>query len=232
MGDYAIYLSFNNQEEGFRIPVNPESIEIKEGAQGKTYDIVGSGDQAGEINVIKSKKLLDISFSSIFPASHYPFVVAPLLEPMRYVNFIKGWMRAKRPIRFIYAGRVYNLADNKADINIAASIESFTWKEVAGSPGDIEYSLELKEYRFYSALKAEIAQVDGQTMVTTLPPDRPDERERPTTYTLIEGDYLWKVAHHLLGDGSRYKEIQVLNGIRDCDLKKLPIGLEILLPED
>ena len=62
--DYGIWLSYNNQEEGFQIPVNPENIEISDGINSKTYDVAG----LGEINVIKDQKLTEYSFSGFFPA--------------------------------------------------------------------------------------------------------------------------------------------------------------------
>lgn len=232
--EYGIWLSYNNQEDAFQIPVNPESIEIKESGQGKTYDIAG----LGEINVIKAPALTEISFESIFPAQdNYPFIVnnkyvsksfrtdtGLLVHP--YVNYLKKWMETKRPIRFVFTGSTF-------DINLPVSIEQFEWKEVAGSLGDIEYKLGLKKYVFYAAKKALIVQsseTEKQTVMQTQEPPRPVEKETPKTYTLVSGDSLWKVAKKVLGDGSRWKEIQILNNITDAQLGKLPIGMVLRLP--
>ena len=244
-GGYGIFLSWNNQEEGFRIPVNPESLEVKEAGQGKTYNIVGPGGstdetRAGEINVILSPKLKEIQFSSIFPAVEYPFVhdKATLFPPMKYVNDIRRWMETKHPIRFIFVKQYAELKtvvdnDIKKDIVIPASIESFEWKEVAGSPGDIEYSLSLKEYVFYSARKAVVRRNElGEETVVQLPPDRPDERVRPEMYALRPGEGLWHVARLLLNDESRYREIQELNGISDVQLRRLPVGMVLRIPQN
>jgi hypothetical protein len=246
MSEYGIYLSFNNQAEGFRIPVNPESIEVQESGNGKTYDIVGKGrgseeTRAGEVNVIKNPKLPEISFSSIFPATAYPFVVTEILfEPMYYVNLIRKWKATRHPIRFIFVGHyAEKLALQKysdKDINIPASIEKFTWKEVAGSPGDIEYTLTLKEYVFYSARKA-IVKTDqaGNTVLIQQPPKRPDERIRPDTYTLKEGEDLMDVAMRWFDkdgkpDSSRSRDIQKLNDLTDSQTKKLKAGDVIKIP--
>lgn len=223
MNNYGIWLSFNNQEEGFQIPVNPPEVEISEEGNGNTYDITG----LGQINVIKSPNLTEVSFESFFPAMPYHFVVAPtLLEPMRYVSLINKWRATKRPIRFVYTGSTF-------DINIAASIENFTWREVAGTTGDIEYSLSLKKYIFYSAKKVKVEENEDGTAKTMKVQDktRPNDKQQPKTYTLAAGDNLWKVAQKHLGDSSRAKEIQELNNLKDSDLKKLPIGLELKLPQ-
>lgn len=142
--NYGIWLSFNNQQEGFQIPVNPESIEVKDATDGKTYDIL----KLGEINVIKSPKLTEYEWSSFFPAQAYPFLATDLvLEPKQYVDYINKWKGTKRPIRFIYTSDIF-------DINEAVSIEEFQWKEVAGGEGDIEYTIRLKKYVFYAAKKS------------------------------------------------------------------------------
>ncbi|MFC6545548.1 hypothetical protein [Cohnella cellulosilytica] len=112
---YGIWLSYNNQQEGFQLPVNPSSIEISDGSKGATYDIV----ELGEINVIKNPKLTTYRFSSIFPAQLYPFVDVPLLQSVTaandsgvkvktnpYVDYITRWMATKRPIRFVFTGYV------------------------------------------------------------------------------------------------------------------------------
>jgi len=218
---YGVQLSYNNEEEKIHLPINPESIEVGEAGKGKVYDIAS----IGEINVIKDRSLTEYSFKSLFPARWYPFVTvdSPLL-PMQYIKMIEKWMTTKRPIRFIFTSDTY-------DINTAASIESFQWKEVAGSGGDIEYTLSLKKYVFYGARRLTIVSStevapdqEEEVVVAPEPPERPNDREEPTTYTLVSGDNLWKVAKAQLGDGDRWKEIQTLNDISDAELKALPTG--------
>ncbi|MEG6521142.1 LysM peptidoglycan-binding domain-containing protein [Desulfotomaculum sp. 1211_IL3151] len=244
---YAMELSFNNGADFFVVPVLPERVDISRGGKGKTYDIIGPKgrttltgaelDMGGEINVIKSPKLLEVSFSSMFPARKYPFVVAQLKPPAKYVEYITKWMKSKHPIRFIFVG--YNTlsstekkADITFDLNIAASIEQFDWREVAGSPGDIEYTIKLKEYRFYSAKKIITATDANGNTVFHEQKTRPDTRIRPLTYTLQPGDNLWKVGMKVFGRDGRWREIQKLNNLTDADLKKLPIGMVLKIPQD
>lgn len=225
MSDYGIWLSFNNQQEGFQLPVNPGTIEISDGQNGRTYDVAG----LGEINVIKSPRLTEYLFSSFFPAAYSSFVDAPiLLEPKQYIDYIETWMASKRPIRFVFTGPSF-------DINVPISIEEFRWKESAGAGGDIDYTLRLKRYVFYGAQRVVVAQrVAGGVMSEVIqqePQARPDDRVLPNTYTLVAGDTLWDVAKRFFDDGSRWREIQQLNGLTDAQVKALPIGLEILLPQ-
>lgn len=225
---YEIWLSWNNKEEEFQLPINPSSIKISQGSNSTTYDLV----DLGEINVIKSPKLLTYSFDSIFPARQdYPFANAQILSGISsdgvfynpYVYYLTKWMRTKRPIRFMMFGGRYT-------INTPASIESFEWKESAGSGGDIEYSLSLKQYVFYTAQRVSLHETAAGTGYSVAEPDRPDDRQTPTTYTMVAGDNLWKIAQTKLGDGSRWKEIQQLNGISDAEIRRLPVGKVLKLP--
>lgn len=217
---YGIWLSFNNQEKGFQLPVNPPTLEISESGSGKTYDI-GS---LGEINVIKSPQLTEISFSSEFPMERRPYVVSEkLFDPAFYVLSIKEWLDSKRPIRLVLAGLSIN-------INMAVSIEKFSWKESAGSVGDIEYDLSFKKYKFYSAQRTSVKPESTGAVLQKETPNRPDDRSPVKSYKLVAGDNLWRIAQQVLGDGSRYKEIQKLNNLSDAQLKALPIGMEIKLP--
>lgn len=245
---YAMEFSFNNGAEFFVVPVLPEKIEISRGGKGKTYDIVGPRgsttltdtelEMGGEINVIKSPKLIEVSFSSIFPARMYPFVVAQLKTPTKYLEYITRWMKSKHPIRFIFCGydastSTQNKMNVVYDLNIAASIEQFDWRESAGSPGDIEYTIRLKEYRFYSAQKiTAAADKDGNQVMYKQPPPRPDTRVRPQTYTVQQGDNLWKIGMKIFGRDGRWREIQKLNNLTNADVKKLQVGKVLKIPQD
>lgn len=219
---YGVELSFNNKAEVLQLPINPSEIEISESGQGNTYDVVG----LGQVNVIKDRELTEYSFSGLFPAQRYNFLTTKdLLHPVEYIKMIEKWMTTKKPIRFIFTSDTY-------DINTPASIESFTWKEVAGSGGDIEYDIKLKKYVFYAAKKIvkQATNGGGKVQQKTKTAARPNDKQKPKTYTMVAGDTLWKVAKTKLGDGSRWKEIQKLNGIKDFELKKLPVGKVLKLP--
>ncbi|EHQ88294.1 LysM peptidoglycan-binding domain-containing protein [Desulfosporosinus youngiae] len=217
---YGIKLSLYS--ETIELPVMPGALEIGEGGNNKTYDIVA----LGEINVIKNPKLSEYAFSSFFPAQRYPFVtVQPLLLPYEYVKLILKWMKSREPIRFVFISDTF-------DINTLASIEGFDWKEEAGRSGDIDYSLKLKKYVPYSARRAvsiSTLQTATASTQTIQAPERPNEQQTPKTYTLVAGDTLWAVAQKQLGNGSRWPELQSLNGISDADIKRLQIGQVIKL---
>lgn len=231
--DYSIQLSFNNRSEYIYFPVIPESIEFSDAGDGSTFNV----SRLGEINVIKSPKLREVSFSGIFPADYSPYHFRydardlgaqkeSYRDPYEYVKDIIRWMQTGRPVRLIFSSARYT-------VNMAVSIESFDWKETAGTVGDIQYEIQLKQYVFYAAQKVvplKNSESQAAASKTKSKPSRPDEKVKPKTVTLKAGDSLWSVAKAHLGDGARWKELQKLNGIKDAQIKKLPIGLVIKLP--
>ena len=223
MADYGIYLSVDDGAQGFRLPVNPPEIEVKIPGQGKTYRIIS----LGEINTIQTPSLSEISFESLFPAQRYPFVVGEeLLEPARYVELITEWRRQKKVVRLI-------VTDGAVDINTLASIEDFTWREVAGAVGDIEYEMTLKQYRPYGPKLVQIktqTQNDQTVAAAEKKETRPQTKPQPKVHVLKRGETLWALAQKYLGNGSRWPEIARLNGIKDSQVRSLPVGMQIKIP--
>ncbi|XID92485.1 LysM peptidoglycan-binding domain-containing protein [Paenibacillaceae bacterium WGS1546] len=219
--EYKLSLSWNNQDEGFIFPVLPAAIEINEQGNAKSYEIVGGGP----ISVIQPNSLAKISFQSYFPAGSSDPDAEPTLQPMQYVNWIMKWMNSGLPLRLIYMGE-------GVDLNLPVSVDGFDWKEVAGSPGDIEFSIKLQKYAFYGPKLVTVStQPDGSAAVKQEKAKRPDERAAPTTYRIVAGDTLIRIARKTLGDESRWKEIQKLNGISDAELRRLQIGRTLKLPK-
>ena len=223
MPDYGIYLSIDDGAQGFRLPVNPPEIEVEIPGQGKTYRIIS----LGEINSIQTPSLSEISFESFFPAQRYPFVVGEeLLEPSRYVEMIDEWRRDRKIVRLI-------VTDGTVDINMLASIEDFTWREVAGAVGDIEYEMTLKQYRPYGP---KLVQINTQTQnnqtvaVAAKKETRQQTKPQPKVHVLQRGETLWALAQKYLGNGSRWTEIARLNGIKDSQVRSLPVGMQIKIP--
>ena len=225
MADYGIYLSVDDGAQGFRLPVNPPEIEIEIPGQGKTYRIIS----LGEINMIQTPSLSEISFESFFPAQRYPFVVGEeLLEPASYVEMIDEWRRARKIVRLI-------VTDGIVDINMLASIEEFTWREVAGAVGDIEYEMTLKQYRPYGPKLVEIKTITQNNQPVTIASaekkeTRPQTKPQPKVHVLKRGETLWALAQKYLGNGSRWPEIARLNGIKDSQVRSLPVGMQIKIP--
>lgn len=67
----------------------------------------------------------------------------------------------------------------------------------------------------------------GQEHLSLKKPDRPKQGK---SYTVREGDSLWKIAAEQLGDGSRYLEVAKLNDDVLSDEDSLTVGMTLKMP--
>ncbi|SDT26122.1 LysM domain-containing protein [Paenibacillaceae bacterium GAS479] len=242
---FMIRLEFNSGAEGWSLPVLPGKLSIRRSGAGKGFSMIGSG----RISTIEKPELAEIEFESFFPANPQPFIREAVPEavreraretvprrvrgsevktPAEYVDDINRWMKSGYPLRFVYGGS--GEIGRRGAIRLPMSIVSFDRWEEAGSPGDVYYSIKLKEYIFYSPIKIRTAG-EGSSKMVAEPSKRADLRVPAKTYTVVKGDTLLRISMKLYdGDSSRWREIQKLNGLSDADLKKLKIGQLLKVP--
>lgn len=181
-------LSWNNRQEVLKLPVNPEPPEIENPGGNVNYVTT----EVGTFKAIGEPGLEKLSLQSFFPNRYYTFCTyRDFPSPEECVATIKRWQTSRRPIRLIITGV----------LNDAYAIENFTYSKEKGT-GDINYTLELEQYRF-----AKAGQGVNHSYVDKM----------ITIVTLKEGDTLCAIAEEWLGDSDRYKEIAELNGIKDAN---------------
>lgn len=131
-----IFLSINNRERVFQLPIMPSEIGVKSSQKNSTFETVSLGD----LKLIGLAGLDSISISSFFPVKKYPFARSTDLMGWDCVRLLKSWKKRRVPIRIIVSD---------TDINIAVAIENFEYGVQDGS-GDVYYTLDLEEFRFVS----------------------------------------------------------------------------------
>lgn len=182
------WLKFNNGEESLWLPVNPETISV---TSPFGYEDVNVSN-FGEITIIGNNALNSFAISSFFPrdfnASYCAYSKLP--DPWSAAKTIERWQKSGKPIRFIVTG---------TPINLPVTIRNFTYEERGGQPGDVYYTLELKEYVFVS--------VPRKSANTA----RPNVKESPTSYVVKSGDSLWKIAAKIYGHGDKWRTIYEKN---------------------
>lgn len=232
---YGIYLSADNDTDGFRLPIYPETVNVKIAGDGETFKIA----KLGTVNVPKDADLEEFNVSTFFPAQPYHFNETDFQEPQFYIDKIKKWKAAKKPIRYIYVNGSFS-------INEQVTIEYFDYSESFGST-DVNYNLDLMKFVPFGPklLKLEkpktpetpetpetVQPVKKEPVKATVAKTPPRETAKvvPQTYSLIKGDSLWKVSQKYTGNGSNYPELAKLNGIKSSDYRRLPIGLKLKIP--
>ena len=133
-----IIFSANNSEEVMIFPIVPVDVEISEEQNNEDFDAV-----SGTMKLIGEMGLRKLSISSLWPVNKsYAFVKAGSEKDGRkYVEFFQKWRKKKVPLRVVLLS-----GDRKSILNMACVVNSLTY--AFDKVGDIQYSLEVEEYRF------------------------------------------------------------------------------------
>ena len=130
-----IYLKFGSQK--VLLPVNPEEISISFPTDNKDYDVIGTG----QVVVQRKPALQEVSWEGFFPASSSdPYVNSRANDPEYYVKKIQTAMKSQQKIRLIIT------RDELFDTNLRCIVSEFEITDKGGEPGDIYYSIKLREY--------------------------------------------------------------------------------------
>lgn len=153
-------------------------------------------NQLGEINLIGKRKLYNISLSSFFPYQQYDFCqYTTFPTPQESVDIIET-MKNNGVLRLTITG---------TPISMDCTIESFTWGENDGTK-DINFTLEFKEYRKVTVKQSQTRETVTNNITTTAT-QRTSKSVTSTTYTVIKGDNLSKIAKNVTGSSSNWQAI-------------------------
>ena len=188
MSSIQFWLSFDNGAERLRLPVNPESVRV---TSPHSYNDV-KVSKLGEYTVPGDPELKTFEFSSFFPSEYNPAYCeyADIPDPWEAIQKIEEWRESRKPCRLTITGTLINYDVTIRDIEYDV--------EKAGSPGDVYYTLILKEFKFVEFRKVDTS---PQKAVIEQPPERPNQADKPTEYIVVKGDSLSKIAAKMKAKG-------------------------------
>lgn len=214
-----------------QLPIAPPKLQLKINSNNKTANLINDG----EINIIKSPGLTDISFEILLPNVKYPFATYPngFKDAAYYLGILEGLKTSLEPFQFI-ATRTKPNGDYLFDTNIKVTLEDYTIIEDAEKYGlDVGVSISLKQYRDYctkvlsvqdkksSTNSASGGTVSSAKKVVAVEKNRASNKTTASTHTIKSGETLWSICQKQLGDGGKYKEIAKLNNISNPNLIKV-----------
>jgi nucleoid-associated protein YgaU len=188
-------------EERLQLPVNPESITVTSPFGHEDVSVA----QLGELTVIGDRLPKEFTFASFFPRDYNPAYCeyTNIPAPWDAVNMIEKFRDTRRQLRLTVTG---------TPINLHATVRDFTYEpDRAGNPGDIYFSLTLKEFKHVTVGQTQPAASSTTVVNQSKRPATPPAT--PKTYTVKSGDSLSKIAAmpSIYGDGSKWQKIYDAN---------------------
>ncbi len=204
-----LYIQLYNETTGesITLPLNPESTDITNEKDVKTYNILGYG----EVSIGGNKLLKHLTLTNIFPDNETFFaLLASLVKQLNYkpyslqetIEMINRWVNNNDIIRVIISGH----------LNSEFRIASFT-QSIRESISDVGYTIELVEYR--NPEKENIVQKTVSSKIVNLK-ERAIKKYIPSQITGQAGQTIYKLAK--LTYGGRWQELAQKNGVTNANI--------------
>lgn len=201
MSKYAIFFDHNNVT--YRLPVNPEQVEISSTLAIEKYEIL----KLGQVAVPEHMELKEYRFECELPYKPLRYVETSggFKNADFYLRLFEKWRKNRTPVRFIASNGIGD------DINTLVLIEELTITERAGEEGDKYIDFVLLEYKEYGK-KTVVVKKKETKKATSKPAAAPKTNPKNKgTYVVKRGDTLWAIAKKYYGNGAQYPKIYNAN---------------------
>ncbi len=193
------------------IPVAPDKIKTKIKNQNKTLALVNEG----ELNILKSPGLTEISFTLLLPHTQYPFAVYEngFKNPTYFLSLFEKLKVDRQPFVFTVLRKLDHGDTLPWKTEMKCALEAYSISESAGGGLDFEAEITLRQYIPYGVKTLTLKQngTTGGTTATTTGKRDDSTKTQAKTYTIKNGDTLWDIARTQLGDGTRWNALYTLN---------------------
>ncbi len=153
-----------------QLPITPSKIQLKIKNQNKTITLIDEG----EINLLKSAGLTDITFTALLPNVDYPFSNGGNARSI--LNELER-LKKRKSFQFIVS-RVLPNGRNLFNTNIKVSLEDYKVSDDAKQGFDVSVDVALKQYKSYGTKVITI-----KPPTTTKPATAKTEPQRPAEKT-------------------------------------------------
>ena len=211
-------MAYNCYLFGVLMPETPGKLTLKIKGKNSTLTLLNEG----EISVLKSPGLTEITLPLVFP------MLTGGHPPEYYLGLLEKSKAEKQTTQFIMT-RTSPAGKLLFDTNIKVSVEDYNITENAEDGLDVSVEVKLKQYRDYGTKTLTVNAEDTQTVTVTT--ERPaTTAPQATTYTVQQGDTLWNIAKKYYGDGAQYTRIYEANKNKITDPTLITAGQVLTLP--
>lgn len=205
------------------LPVPPSKMTTKISNKNKTVTLINDG----EVSILKSQGLTEISFDLLLPNVEYPFAdykSGKFKNAKYFLDKFEKLKSNKTAFQFIVS-RELPKGKDLFSTNITVSLEDYSIIEDAKEGVDVTASIKLKQYKPFSTkvvqLQTTIAASSSSGVIFIPAKEETPPKVNTSTippYTVKSGDCLWNICKRFLGDGSKYSQIAKLNNISNPNL--------------
>ena len=208
------------------LPVPPAKMSIKIKNKNKTIDLINEG----EVNLIKTPGLTEISFDARLPNASYPFAnydtsLADLLNSNFSGNsfsfkksdyFLSEFKSAKaiqNPMRLVIS-RMNSNFTMLWDTNMLVTLEDYSINEDAEDGFDVVVPLRLKQYKPFATKECEvITDENGKQQIKIKEIREATDKTTPTVYQVRNEQSMWEVCKRASGGSLNWRTVMGNNGI-------------------
>ncbi len=197
--------------DAVQLPVPPPKMQLKIGSKNQTMNLINGG----EINILKTPGLAEVSFELLLPNVQYPFAkyIFGFRKAEYFLNHFNRLKAQSKPFQFIVC-RMTPRHDLLFDTNLTVSMEDYEIIEDAHNGFDVVASIRLKQYKPYATKTLTVKTKANGTKSVTAQKARRISKEISKAYKVATGQVsLWEVCKTQMGDGEKWPEIAKLNGI-------------------
>jgi hypothetical protein len=205
-----------------QIPIPPPSLKTKIGSRNKTIDLL----EKGQVNVIRSPALTEISFRFMLPNSNYPFsqqvvrgMVAAFLgasdgKAPSMIDELEKMKNSGEPFQFI----VVRLKDGSSFINMMnekVTLESYSIEKSADEGYDMYADVTLKAFKDYGAKRITVLTDSNGNKTGSVQTTRSTiGHSVPTTsFSIKPGETLAQGCKRVLLSAEHWSQLAALNKI-------------------
>lgn len=209
------------------LPVPPAKMTLTIKGKNKTINLINEG----EVNIIKTSGLSEISFDARFPNQKYPFanydtslvdsLASSLLGDSSFSfkgasYFLKSVETAKlsqEPLRFIVSRMTPDFL-MLWDTNMLMTVEDYKVNEDAADGFDVIVPLRLKEWRDYGTKECEVTTDSNGVQHLSVKPIRPAvDMTTPRDYRIRNEQSIWEAVKGISGGKLNFRAIMKKSGI-------------------
>lgn len=169
-----MFNGYNFYLDDLKLPIAPPSLKMKVGSNNKTVTLINDGD----INILKSPSLVEISFTARFPMRDYPYA-KDVKEFKVYYEKLKDLKENKKSFQFIVS-RDSPINKKALGTNLTVALEDFTLNEDWEYGDDFLIDITLKQYKHYAT---KVVNVDTSNIKKPTGNNRAISSNAPTTNT-------------------------------------------------